>query len=132
MEQARTGAEMLHLALELDRRIYKGMNPLSAVAELRKSQRFDKAMMEALGSYSPADAKFEVRRLPMPERRSSMVLLQDLLSGDGKMLILRAGTTLTDTWIERLENFAGFRRTMELVEVRVPTFAGAGSLEKTD
>jgi hypothetical protein len=123
---------MLFLALALDRRIYTGMSPRSAVAELSASCRFDAHMMEVLEKYSPAEAEFEVRRLPLRELRSSMVLLQDVLSDDRNLLILKAGTTLNDTWIERLDNFATFRGMKELVEVRVPTFAGAGILDKTD
>jgi len=132
MEQPRLGAEMLHLALALDRRIYTGMNPRSAVVELRMSCRFDNRMLDALENYSPTEAEFEVRRLPIRELRSSMVLLQDVMSDDRKVLILKEGTALTDTWIERLENFAKYRTMKELVEVRVPTLTGAGTITKND
>ena len=38
-----------------------------------------------------------------------MVLDEDVFSKDGNLLILKAGTVLTETWIERLENFAKAR-----------------------
>jgi hypothetical protein len=40
---------------------------------------------------------------------------------DGNLVIFKAGTTLTATWIERLKNFARTRRLEEMVDVRVPT-----------
>ena len=42
--------------------------------------------------------------------RAGMVLENDVLSKDGNLLILKAGTILTETWIERLENFARSQR----------------------
>ena len=120
MEQARQGAHMLHLALELDQRIYRGATSRSALAELRFSRRFDCRMLEALEGYSPTPPAFELRQLPAPELRAGMVLEKNVLSKDGRVLILRAGTILTDTWIERLENFAQARGPQQLVEVRIP------------
>ena len=45
MEQSRQGARLLHLALELDRRIYRGVTPAEALAELRLSSRFDRVSL---------------------------------------------------------------------------------------
>jgi response regulator RpfG family c-di-GMP phosphodiesterase len=120
MELARQGAHMLHLALELDQRIYRGATSRSALAELRLSRRFDCCMLEALEGYSPTPPAFELRQLPARELRAGMVLEKNVLSKDGSVLILRAGTILTDTWIERLENFAKARGPQQLVEVRIP------------
>ncbi len=70
-------------------------------------------MLDALEGYSPAQAEFEVRRLPIRELRAGMVLERDVLSKDGNLLILKGGTILTETWIERLENFAKARGAQE-------------------
>jgi CheY-like chemotaxis protein len=122
-EQSGQGAHMLHLALELDRRIYRGVPSISALAELRLLGRFDGRMLDALKSYSPAPAEFEVRLLPIRELRIGMVLERDVLSKGGN-LVLKEGTILTDTWIERLENFAKARGADGLVDVRVPRLPG--------
>ena len=123
MEPARQGAHMLHLAFEMDRRVFRGVAPLDALAELRSWGRFDDRMLDALQSYSPAQAEFELRRLQIREVRSGMILDEDVFSRDGNLLILKAGTVLTETWIERLENFAKVRG-VELARVRVPRVAG--------
>ncbi len=127
LSQARLGAEMLHLALALDRRIYQGMELRCAVANLKSSGRFAAQAIAALETYSPAEPEFENHQLPIQNLQARMVLQQDVFSDDGKLLILREGTVLTDTWIERLENFAKYRSTKELLEVSVPTF-GTGTL----
>ena len=119
-KHSRQGAHMLNLALELDRRIYRGATSRSALAELRLSRRFDGRMLDALESYSPTQEEFDVRRLPIREIHAGMVLEKDVLSSDGNLLVLRQGTILTETWIERLENFAKARGAQELVAVRIP------------
>jgi len=125
MKPSRLGAHMLHLALELDRRVYRGVASQDALAELRSWGRFDNRMLDVLQSYSPAKAEFELRRLSIREVRSGMILDEDVLSKDGNLLILKAGTVLTETWIERLENFARVRG-VELARVRIPRVDGIG------
>jgi hypothetical protein len=114
------GACILHLALELDRRIYRGATAASAIAGLRCSTRFDGRMVDALSGYAPAQADFEVRRLPLRELRAGMVLEKDFLTNNGNLMVLKGGTILTDTWIERLENFSKTRGAQEQIDVRVP------------
>jgi putative two-component system response regulator len=120
LEQSRQGAKILHLALELDRKMYRGASCRSALAELRSSRRFDAGLLDALETYSPVEAEFDVRRLPTRELCPGMVLEEDLLSQDGNLLILKQGTTLTETWVERLENFAKSRGAQAHVAVRIP------------
>ncbi len=127
VEQSRQGAYMLCLALELDRRIYRGLASSSALAELRLLGRFDVPMLDALTSYSPARTEFEVRRLPIRELCAGMVLEGDVLSHGGN-LILKQGTILTETWIERLGNFARALGAEKLLDVRIPRIAGPGRL----
>jgi CheY-like chemotaxis protein len=123
-EPSRQGAHMLHLALELDRRFYRGVTSSSALAELKMLGQFDSRMLHALKSYSPTRAEFEVRRLPIRELSAGMVLEKDILSNGGN-LILREGTILTETWIERLENFARALGAQKLIDVRIPKLAGS-------
>jgi CheY-like chemotaxis protein len=120
MEESKQGARMLHLALELDRRIYRGIACNYALAELRLLGGFDARMLAALARYSLTGGEYDVRRLAIRELRSGMTLDQDVHSRDGNLLILKEGTILTETWIERLENFAKARGAQELLDVRIP------------
>jgi len=47
--------------------------------------------------------------MPIRELRAGMVLETDLVSSDGNLLVLKEGTVLSETWLERLENFARTR-----------------------
>ena len=113
----------LHLALELDRRIYRGADPTQRL--LNSDPRADSTAgcwMRSKATF-PTQAEFEVRQLPIRELRAGMVIEDDVLSKDGNLLILKGGTILTEIWIERLENFAKTRGTQELVGVRIPGLA---------
>jgi DNA-binding response OmpR family regulator len=118
-EEAGKGSQLLHLALQLDRMVYKGAAFGSALDQLRLSRRFDARMLVALDRYSPPQADFEIRRVPIRELRAGMVLEQDVSSTDGKYLIFKKGTVLTETWIERLRNFAKTHGIQELAQVRI-------------
>ena len=120
---ASSGSRILHLAMEFDRRIYRGVAFKSALVELRMLRRFDLPMLDALESYSPTPAEFDVRCIPIRDLRAGMVLEKDVTSGDGGYLILKGGTVLTETWIQRLENFSRTRGVQELVAVRIPKVA---------
>ena len=122
--QQKPGATILHLALELDRRIYRGATSGSALSELRLSRRFDGRMLDALGGYSPMQVEFEVRRIPIRRLRAGMVIEDDVFTADGNLLILKGGTVLNDIWIERLENFAKTRGAPEVVSARIAGLAG--------
>jgi DNA-binding response OmpR family regulator len=117
---AQRGARMLHLALELDRKIYRGTAHRTAVSELRSSNRFETLLLAALEGYIPAGTEFDLRNATIRELRAGMVLDQDLFSSVGGLLILKAGTVLNPTWIERLENFSKTRGSQESIKVRVP------------
>jgi HD domain len=116
----RQGAHMLNLALELDQRIYRGITPGSALARLKSSGKFDERMLVALENYSPTPAGIEARRLPIRELRSGMTLGQDVFTVEGNLLIFKEGTVLTETWIERLGNFAKTLGVGEPLDVCIP------------
>jgi CheY-like chemotaxis protein len=131
-EPVRAGARMLHLALELDRRVSRGASFRSVVEHLRMSPaRFDSRMLDALANYSLAPTEFELRSLPIRELRAGMVLEKDVLSPDSNVLILKQGTVLTETWIERLGNFAKFRGFAGPVPVRILSRNGLPKLSRT-
>ena len=117
------GPTVLHLALELDRRIYRGAASGAALSELRLLRRFDDRMLDALGGYAPTQVEFELRQIPIRMLRAGMVIEKDVSTTDGNLLILKKGTVLNDLWIERLENFARVRGAQEFVSVRVPRAA---------
>jgi response regulator RpfG family c-di-GMP phosphodiesterase len=125
-EGVHEGSQMLYLALELDRRLYKGATIGSALDQVNSSGRLDSRMLAAIGSYSPPRIDFEIRRLPMRDLRASMVLEEDVSSADGKFLLFKKETVLTETWIERLRNFAKTQGTQDLVHVRIPGLAVIG------
>jgi DNA-binding response OmpR family regulator len=125
-EEARIGAHMLHLALQLDRRTSRGAAFGSALDQVKSSGRFDARMLAALDSYAPPQTEFEVRRLPIRDLRASMVLEEDVSSKDGRFLLFKKGTVLTETWIERLSNFAKIQGIQGLAWVRVPGLAVVG------
>ena len=129
-EESIQGTRILHLAMELDRKIYQGDAAPAAIAELRRSSRFKGPLLNALDGYCPAPAEYEMRRLPIRELRSGMILERDVLSTDTNLLIFKKGTVLTETWIERLVNFAKAPGLQEPVHVRVPTLASTGQSEE--
>jgi CheY-like chemotaxis protein len=129
-EQARQGAHILHVALELDRRVSRGVTSTFALGELRLSRRFDVRLLAALEGYAPPVIEYDVLRLPIQDLHVGMVLEKNVLSKDGNLLILKEGTVLTDTWIERLENFAKARGAGDLVDVRIPRLAEASAAKE--
>jgi len=119
-ESFRKSTRILSLAVELDRRIFRGVAPVAALADMRVSRRFETAMLDALEGYGSQDREFEVRKLRIRDLRAGLVLAKDVRAKNGELLVLKEGTVLTDTWIERLENFARVQHGQEMVEVRVP------------
>jgi hypothetical protein len=87
-------------------------------------------MLDALANYSPPPTDFELRSLPMHELRAGMVLAKDVFSSSGHVIILKEGTVLTETWVERLGNFAKFRGVAGLVPVRISSLNVPGKLSK--
>ena len=129
-EPARQGAHMLHLALELDRKIYQDIDCRSAIAQLRGLGRFNGSMLDALDNYTPTKAEFEVRQLMIRELRASMVVDEDIVTTKTKTLVFKEGMVLTYTWIERLGNFARTQGLQERIRVRIPKLANIGNLSK--
>jgi len=124
---AESGARMLGIAVELDRRIFRGVPFTVALQELTAMpERFDPAMLEALGDYETPKVASELDQVWVHELRVSMILAEDVLTKDGKMTIVRKGSTLTNTLIERISNFRKVRGVQEPIRVRLLQKASAG------
>ncbi len=122
----RLGARMLFLAMELDRRLYRGIafrNALQQIKAMRTA--FDPAMLAALDSYSPTSADYHRQVLPIKQLFAGMVLEGDVVGASTGLLIFRKGTALSDAWIERLANFSKTQGVAEPLSVLVP---GAASV----
>jgi hypothetical protein len=120
-----TGARMLQLAVELDRRIYRGLPFRSALRELKSMEgRFDPEMLMALTHYSPASPEFHREALPIKQLYAGMLLEEDVIGESTGTVIFRKDTTLNDTWLERLKNFARSQGVKEPLRVWVPGPAG--------
>jgi DNA-binding response OmpR family regulator len=124
MEEARLDADMLRVALDFDRRLYLGGSAGAALAQLRVSGRFERRILDALEGYSPAETTYEVKRLRIRDLRAGMVLENNVTGHDGSMLILKKGTILNDTWIERLKNYSTTQGVREPLDIRVPSVPG--------
>jgi DNA-binding response OmpR family regulator len=124
MEQARLGVDMLRVALEFDRRLYLGGAPGTALAQIRIVGRVEPRILDALDGYFPPETAYEVKRLRIRDLRTGMVLENDITGRDGGMLILKKGTILNDTWIERLKNYSTTQGVREPLDIRVPAVFG--------
>lgn len=114
------GARLLYLAVELDRRIYRGLLFRAALDELRgMPSRFDAALLTVLDNYSPSFAEVHHQTLLVKHLSAGMILEEDVVSKSKGMTILRRGTVLNETWIERLENFARYQGVNEPLRVQV-------------
>jgi len=117
---AELGARMLEIAVELDRRMFRGMPFIAALQQLSTMpDRFDRPMLEALGDYETPKVASEIEQAWVHELRVSMIMAEDVLTKDGKMTIVRKGATLTETLIERISNFRKLRGVQEPIRVRL-------------
>jgi CheY-like chemotaxis protein len=119
------GARMLYLSIELDRRIYRGLTFPVALQQLENmSGQFDAEMVDALRTFSPPPATFHHQTLPIRKLRAGMILEEAVSSTNG-VLVFRKGTVLSETWLEKLRNFAGYAGVREPIRVLVPVRAQA-------
>jgi CheY-like chemotaxis protein len=118
---AELGACILRVAVELDRRMFGGLSFKAALAQLRAAPfRFPQEMLDALEDYSPPAAAFEIRRLQVGDLRVSMITEDDILTEDGGFLIMRKGSVLSPTALEKIRNFDRTRGVCQPIHVRVP------------
>jgi hypothetical protein len=122
-EQSRQGAQILHLALAMDQRLYRDIEYPSALTRLRQSGKFHGEMLDALKDYEPTLAEMEVRQINVKDICPGMILDEDLSTSSTNLLVFKTGMVFTRLWIERLKNFARTQGVQERVRVKVPTLA---------
>jgi putative two-component system response regulator len=125
-DEAELGARMLRVAVELDRRVLRGIGFKTALGQLRASpEGFPEDILNALEEYSPPRATFELKRLKVHELQASMIVEDDVLTQDGNFIVVQKGISLNFTIIERLRNFAKTRGIRQPIPVRVICHGGA-------
>ncbi len=112
------GAQILRTALGFDRLLMLGNDPPEALAQLRdRPETFDVSFVNALEDLSVAAP--EVRALKVSELQAHMVLDENVLSVDGR-LVTTKGEEVTSAMLERLKNWAQRVGIVEPVRVLVP------------
>lgn len=98
-----TGARILGIALEFDSLTSTGLDTDEAVQMLRaRETRYGKEMLDKFSAHvGAADANVEVRLLPLSEVEADMILMQDLRSPSGTLLVSR-GYKITGAFLERI------------------------------
>jgi CheY-like chemotaxis protein len=116
------GGRLLHLAVEIDRRVFRGAAFYAVLDQLKKTAKPGEGdILKALARYPAPARNFVVRELTIKALLPGVVLEQDVESVRGKMKILPKDTELTETWIERLKNFSRTHGIKEPLRVRVPS-----------
>jgi len=115
------GACVLGSAVELDRWMFRGVSFEAALERLKSTPHgFPREVLDALKDYSPSLPEFGIKRLPVSNLRVSMITDDDIVTSDGNFMILRKGSVLNATAIERIRNFDRTRGIPQPIQVRVP------------
>ncbi len=81
--------------------------------------QFPDEILDALNSWEGSHGKATVHEVKLAGIAAGMVVEQDIRTLDGNLLVT-AGTDLTETVIQRLENFSAGRGVQEPIRVSVP------------
>lgn len=121
------GTRILGLVLEYDALIAQGHATDVAVQTLRsRTARFGEALLEQFAIYVGAgSSNQELRELPLRSVRPGMIIMQDVRTQLGTLLVAR-GFEVTPLFLERARNF-GPDLLNESVKVLVRTAADQGS-----
>jgi response regulator RpfG family c-di-GMP phosphodiesterase len=100
------GARMLRIAMDLDDMEASGLSSAQAMAAMQdRAGTYDPRLLEAVAADVGDDGSCEVRELPVPALKPGMVLMTDVWSRTGVLLVAR-GYTVSDGLIQRLKNLA--------------------------
>jgi response regulator RpfG family c-di-GMP phosphodiesterase len=115
------GARILQMTLEFDSLRTQGHNVNVAVQTVRgKSARFGEALVERFAMLvGGASGRSEVKELPLKFVRPGMIIMDDLRTHMGTLLVPR-GFEVSETFLTRLHNF-GSGILAEKVRVLVPS-----------
>ncbi len=112
------GAEVLRLALALDRRLLLGESVLMALHQLQQAQPAHRpALLAVLRDYQPEAAEAVVHVVKLRQLLPEMVLDQDVKSSSGRVLVSK-GTEVSFALIEKLRRFADGGGIEEPIRVR--------------
>jgi DNA-binding response OmpR family regulator len=104
-ERAITGATLLRVAIEWDFLVRQGLSPEAAVDEIRKSlPNLHVTVATLLAEMDPGERRGNTLECDPADLVEGMVLQDDVLTGDGTILI-RRGRRLTWTIIEKLRSY---------------------------
>ena len=120
------GSRILKVVLDFDTLAARGIPKGETVFDLRKrTGYYDPAVLDALQVVLEMEQDFEVRLVKATELQDQMILDQDLLTLDGRLLITK-GYQVTQTMRERLKHFAQSRGIQEPIRVRVSVVGEVG------
>jgi response regulator RpfG family c-di-GMP phosphodiesterase len=120
-------ARVLHAVNALLHLVDAGSEPATAINILKtEPQRYDPSVVAALypciailaTSHGPT-ATADRGQLTLAELAPGMVLLADVVTTEG-IVVLGAGTRLTDVYVQRVRNFAQLNSVVEPVLVEIP------------
>jgi response regulator RpfG family c-di-GMP phosphodiesterase len=111
----RDGAALLHLAIEIDGMLWRGVAPADIARTLR-DRKVDPRIVEAIGAIAPAD-EGAVRRVKVAELRPGMIIERDIVGKNG-VLVIAHGTQLSSPLIERLHRFRDMGTVAEPIVVK--------------
>ncbi len=119
-EEEQLGAEMLSLALALDRWVAGGASVSSGLAEVKKSGNHSAKLLDAMAGFRSSIRVDAVKAVFVREMRSGMVLDEDVRAENGNVVVGK-DRELSTALIGRLANFAAGAGLVEPIRVRVPT-----------
>lgn len=121
IEKAITGATLLRVAIEWDNFMRQGLSARTAVHELTKSlPKLSPGIAELLAELKPDVVTDGGIELDVSELTEGMVLQEDVLTGDG-LILLRSGRRLTLPIIEKLRSYRSSAVNLRPVRVRHAT-----------
>jgi len=113
---------MLKVALVFDQLVSHGVDPDSALAQLRlQPDVYDLEIVSALEGFPVRPAECHPRALPVHELDAHMILDQDVHARSGNLLVTK-GQELTFPVLERLRRWARGVGVEEPVRVLVPRY----------
>ena len=114
------GAQMLQVAFSFDRLIARGETPSSAIEELRgQPSGCDPALLLPLDDLDLTLAETTMKAVRISELSTNMVLAQNVVATDGRLLVTKGGE-VTFTTLTRLRNWSKGIGVAEPIRVLVP------------
>jgi response regulator RpfG family c-di-GMP phosphodiesterase len=114
------GSRILKTVLDFDTLVARSISKGEAMVHLgKRSGWYDPAVLAALEGVVAAEQGHEVRFVKVTELQDRMILDQDLLTRDGRLLIA-SGYQVNPTMRERLRHFADSPGIQEPIRVHVP------------